>query len=201
LEKGQCRDTAAGTVVHTFRAGRWAPGGEAVSFKDRKAGAGTASLINVTAIGTSSRTNAMSGNVVSGTINVKNSIARGPGSDIETKSGTRAINVSYSDYATTTAGAVTSGAGNIATMPAFFAPGDYHEAMGSSTIAAGSTDTSMTATDLDGNGWPSTGPDMGAYEYSPSYAGAGAYPGGATACTGPGGTPTGTVATASPGGD
>ncbi|MGH6654847.1 MAG: hypothetical protein ACRDVE_06535 [Actinocrinis sp.] len=159
------QDSAAGTLVRTVLAVNAASQGEAVSFHDSKSGAGTATALNLTAVNTGSGGDAISGDVVSGTITVKDAIAYGAGDDISTKPGTQALDVSYSDFATSASGSVApGGAGNISATPLFV--NGYHEAAGSPTIGAGSSDPSMTAADLDGNAWPSALPDMGAYQYT-----------------------------------
>jgi hypothetical protein len=176
-----------GTLVRTVLAVDQAASGQAVSFRDGGGGGqGGALVYNLTAIGQGAGASAVYGNNASGTVSIKDSIASGPAGDISTRPGSNPIQVSYSDFRTSASSGYVDGGGNLVAAPRFVnsSAGNFHEAPGSPTIDAGSTDWLLSSTDLDGNSRNSgRAPDMGAYEY---VAGSGA-PGAA----GPGGTPAG----------
>lgn len=160
-------DSAAGTVVRTILARSQAPDGEAVSFKDGSS-PGTASVFNLTAIGEGNTTTAISGNVASGSVLVKDSIAAGRCGDVSTQPGTQNLVVAYSDFRPSSSSGYTDQGGNINAAPVFVNAGseDYHETGSSPTVDAGAADASLSSADLDGNPRASgAAPDMGAYEY------------------------------------
>lgn len=162
------KDSAAGTVVRTVLARNEAPGGEAVSVKDSSTNPGSAAFYNLTAIGAGSGAEALSGNVATGSVVVRNSILYGQDSDISTKPGTQPFAVSYSDFRPADSSGYSDNGGNISSAPVFVnsAQGDFREAVGSPTIDAGAPDGQLTATDLDGNPRSyGAAPDMGAYEW------------------------------------
>ena len=110
------------------------------------------------------------------TLDVKNSIARGIKSDIETRyslGGLGHIAISHSNFVTPAepvAGSITQGGGNQSVAPQFVnaAGGDYAEASGSPTIDAGSADQ-LGALDLFGlTRVLGPAPDIGAYEFVPA---------------------------------
>ena len=162
-------DSSSGTIVRTVLAVNKAVDGEAVSFQDSKTSPGTANIYNVTAIASGVNGEAISGNVATGTVWVKDSIAHGEGSDISTKPGTQALNLTYSDFRAAHSSGYVDQGNNVLAAPVFVhaSAGDYHEAEASSTIDAGASDPELTQTDLDGNPWViGAAPDMGAYEYT-----------------------------------
>ncbi len=161
------KDSSAGTIVRTVLAINKAENGEAVSFKDSPTSPGTANVYNLTAVSTGESSEALSGNVATGTVWVKNSIAHGP-SDISTKPGTHALNLTDSDFRAADSSGYVDQGGNILVAPVFVdaSSGDYHEAETSPTIDAGGSDPALTPTDLDGDPRVmGSAPDMGAYEY------------------------------------
>jgi hypothetical protein len=171
-EKGEAlsvKDSSSGTTVRTVLAINKAEGGEAVSFKDSATSPGTANVYNLTAISTSEDGEALSGNVATGTVWVKDSIAFGKGgSDISTKPGTQPLNLTYSDFRAADSSGYADQGGNILAAPVFVdaSSGDYHEAETSPTVDAGASDSALTTTDLDGDPRVmGSAPDMGAYEY------------------------------------
>jgi hypothetical protein len=162
-------DSAGGTLVRTVLARNEAPEGEAVSVTDSKTSPGIASFYNLTATAIGSNGEALSGNVATGTVTVKDSILSGQDSDISTKPGTRSLSVSYSDFRPADSSGFSDQGGNISSAPAFVntSQGDFHESPTSPTIDAGAADAKLTANDLDGNPRSfGAAPDMGAYEYA-----------------------------------
>lgn len=162
------KDSAAGTTVRTVLARTQAPDSEAVSFKDSKTAPGSVSVYSLTAIGEAPTATAISANVATGTVWVKDSIAYGAGGDVSTKPGTQPINLTYSDFRPGESSGYVDQGGNALVVPAFVnaAGEDFHEAQTSPTIDAGANDPALTATDLDGNPRVlGAAPDMGAYEY------------------------------------
>jgi hypothetical protein len=162
-------DSSAGTIVRTVLAVNQAEDGEAVSFKDSETSPGTANVYNLTAIASGEGGEALSGNVATGTVWVKDSIARGQDSDVSTKSGTQPLNLSYSDFRTSHSSGYVDQGGDVLASAVFVDPssGDYHEAEVSPTIDAGASDAALTVSDLDGDPRVmGSAPDMGAYEYA-----------------------------------
>lgn len=182
-------DSSAGTTIRTVLALNQAQGGEAVSFKDSKTSPGTANAYNVTAVATGEDGEAVSGNVATGTVSVKNSIAYGESSDVSTKPGTHALDLSYSDFRSSHSSGYVDQGGNVLAPPVFVDPGsgNYREAETSPTIDAGTNDPALTVTDLDGNPRVlGSGPDMGAYEYTGAQGSTGSGSGGSTGTGSPG---------------
>lgn len=103
------------------------------------------------------------------TLDLKNSIASGQGSDLEAAGNTSKIVVSHSNFNSTDAdgGNLITDAGSNQNAPPKFvdaAGGNYREAAGSPTIDAGVADQ-IGSTDLDGNSRILGGaPDIGAFE-------------------------------------
>ncbi len=160
--------TTAGTTVRTVLARSQAPGGAAVSFVGGSSGS-AASLYNLTAVGESPTTVAMTSSTPNGTLLAEDSILSGQGGDIST-TGDASINVVSSDFSPASSTGYVDQGGNISDAPQFANAGgeDFHEAPNSPTIDAGALDSALSATDLDGNAriFGAT-VDMGAYEYIP----------------------------------
>jgi hypothetical protein len=115
------------------------------------------------------------------TMSLTNTIVRGAGKDIyvtgkEVSPGKLSITADHSNYANGeddstgdgTSKFTPAGSGtNQTSAPKFVnaAAGNFHELSGSPTIGAGTTDVVAGETDLDGNLWSTSSPDIGAYQF------------------------------------
>ena len=165
---------------------------------------GTTELVNLTVIATGASSSAIRASAVAGsssTFNVKNTIARGGTADLSALT-LNTINVSFSNFRANKVagpGPVNQGAGNQTAVDPLFvnqASGDYHQASGSPTTDAGTTDPSVGPRDFDGEARSQgTAPDIGADELPVASAAPGG--GGGAGGTGTGTTP-GTSGTPTP---
>jgi hypothetical protein len=159
----------------------WATSGATAASFDNAVGAATATLRNVTAVsagGGGSGLSVTAGVLAQATINGRNVIADGAGSDVaaDGAGGIASADLANSNYSTEEEGAATAsvtdaGTGtNQATGPLFADPaaGDFHQLAESPTIDAGALDGQLGAVDIDGEPRAQgAAPDIGADELAP----------------------------------
>jgi hypothetical protein len=151
-----CGTSSGAVIIDSICSGVWgiydASGGPS--------GEWTLTLRNDTIIGTADEAAYFETDSLTMEATAVNTILRGNSTDVrarETSTGTVAVNLDHSNYATVTAegGASITPAGsgaNQTASPRFVQAGvDFHEAAGSPTIDAGVNDPANGATDLDGN--------------------------------------------------